>query len=148
MQKTKFSIPAYIAAAVSGSVVMALLFSTISGLNVATPGVVLILLIAIVYSLPVMLFMMPATFLGIYLANRFGWNGKLHFFMFAAAATLITTAALLPFGTEISFSFGHPEEVAVFLFSLVSLGVSGGLAGLIYRSIMNGNNPTHGTTFL
>lgn len=127
---------------------MALLFAIVSGLNVATPGVFLILLIAIVYSLPVMLFMMPATFFGIHLANRFGWNGKLHFFTFAAAATLITTAALLPFGRAISFSFNNPQEVAIFLFSLVSLGVSGGLAGLIYRSIMNSNNPSDGTTLL
>lgn len=146
MREVTFSIHAYIAAAVSGSVAMALFVYIGNGLNVAGPGIALILLFAIFYSLPAMLLMMPATFLGIHLANRFGWRGKRHFFTFAAAATLLTTAALLPFARKVSLSFNGPEELGAFIRVVASLGLSGGIAGLIYRAAMIGSRP--GTTTL
>ena len=46
MAEVKFSIPAYIAAAIAGSVAMALFVAVGGGLNVAGPGLVLILLFA------------------------------------------------------------------------------------------------------
>lgn len=141
MEQVRFSIPAYAAAAIAGSVLFAMFVSLAGGLNVASPGVSLILLFALFYSMPTMLFMMPATFLGIYLANRYSWRSKRHFFVFSAAATLVTAAALLPFERKLSVSFDEVADIALFMGATLAIAVSGGSAGLVYRAVLIRSKP-------
>ncbi|MBE0580995.1 hypothetical protein [Devosia sp.] len=136
--KVTLDIPAYMAATAVGSVVMALLWSVISGLNLQGPGAILIVFFGLIFSLPTMLFMMPVTFAGIYLANRFGWRQRRQFFIFGAVAPLVTAAAMLPF-------LRPSYDLAGLWLAAPALALSGGLAGLTYRSTLGRYRPG-GTT--